>query len=399
MDITFEVKKNELHYIGPTTISIDNKVKERIIKDQKEYSSKEIFNIEKIERTYDNIYNLGIYENIIVEPILDKNSTTVPIKIDLKEGKTKEFKIGIGYLTDDGARASIGWKDHNFLGDLKTLEFILRGSQKGYELENKFTIPYIKLPWIGNTVFINNLKLSDLNYESYSELKLEDIISMNKKYKKTYHSLGFMFEKNEVTSKVLTNIENGSYKINSIFYNVILDQRDSLLNAKNGYLINVYIENSRKDLSSEFDSIKTMIEGRYIKTFSNYTTALKVKIGAISKPVHIFKRFFAGGSFSNRGYSYENFGEKDKNGNPYGGHSIIDSSIEERYQVSKNISTVFFIDSTMLSLKTNDYGGKFSHSYGAGIRYSTPVGPLRFDVGIPFGTKEYVMHFGLGQTF
>ncbi|RLA73136.1 MAG: hypothetical protein DRG24_01040 [Epsilonproteobacteria bacterium] len=398
-DAIFHVEKKEVCFIGATTIEGNGAIDKEIIEEQIRYKEGEAFNIINIEETYQNIYNLSIYGYILVEPLLEQNSTTVPIHIKLQEGKTKEIKFGAGFSTDDGIRGSAGWKSRNFFGNLKTMEVILRGSERGFELENRFTDPLVTLPLAGRVVFENSLKLSDLSYESYDEQKLEDIISFRKDLWHIRHTLGLMFEYSLVDSKIEGDHTDGNYLLNSWFYKGLVDKRDSLLDAKNGYLLSFYSEKSAPWLWSDMDYLKMIAEGRYLITYSDFTTAVKAKIGTVSEEVPIFKRFFAGGAFSNRGYQYEKFGETDAKGTPYGGLTLIDSAIEARYALMNDFSMVLFWDSTMLHNEIYNFSGELSHSYGIGMRYSTPIGPLRVDVGRPTEVADYVFHFGIGQTF
>lgn len=113
----------------------------------------------------------------------------------------------------------------------------------------------------------------------------------------------------------------------------------------------------------------------------------------------IFKHFFAGGDYSNRGYTYQNVGLLDSRDNPYGGLSMIDSSIEFEYNIYENIGLATFFDSTMLSRKANTFNEKFYNSAGVGVRYYTPIGPLRIDLGFPLQKGGFVFHIGIGQVF
>ena len=398
-DAIFQVEKREVCFIGETSIEGNGAIDKEIIEEQIRYKEGEAFNIVEIEETHQNIYHLGIYGYILVEPLLEQNSTIVPIHIKLQEGKTKEIKLGAGFSTDDGIRGSAGWKNRNFFGNLKTMEVILRGSERGFELENRFTDPLVTLPLAGRVVFENSLKLSQYSYESYDERKLEDIIGFSKDFWQIRHTLGLMFEYSLVDSKIVGDREDGNYLFNSWFYKGIIDKRDSLLDAKNGYLLSFYSEKSAPWLWSDMEYLKMIGEGRYLFTYSDFTTAVKAKVGTISEDVPVFKRFFAGGAFSNRGYQFEKFGETDIKGNPLGGLTLIDSAIEERYALTNDFSMVLFWDSTMLNNNIYDFSGELSHSYGMGMRYSTPIGPIRIDVGRPKDVADYVFHFGIGQTF
>ena len=142
-----------------------------------------------------------------------------------------------------------------------------------------------------------------------------------------------------------------------------------------------------------------MCESWDIKTFDNLTASFKTKIGTLDRDLPIFKHFFAGGAYSNRGYAYEKVGVKDSDDNPYGGLSMIDSSLEFEYNIYKNIGVVTFFDSTMLSLESNNFNDKFYNSFGFGARYYTPIGPFRVDFGFPKDDGGFVFHIGIGQVF
>lgn len=148
-----------------------------------------------------------------------------------------------------------------------------------------------------------------------------------------------------------------------------MDERDDILNPKNGYYLSFYIENGTKALGSEIDYIKTLTQIRYLKTFDKLTSSIKTSVGTLDKDLPIFKHFFAGGDYSNRGYAYQKVGLKDSDDNPYGGLSMIDNSVEFEYAIRKDFGVVTFFDSTMLSLEPNKFDEKFYNSYGFGARY------------------------------
>ncbi|HOI84354.1 MAG TPA: BamA/TamA family outer membrane protein, partial [Campylobacterales bacterium] len=117
--------------------------------------------------------------------------------------------------------------------------------------------------------------------------------------------------------------------------------------------------------------------------------------------IPVFKRYFAGGSFSNRGYGYRKLGKKDSYGNNVGGNSIIDYSIEARYKTTKSLWGFVFLYSTLLNKNSLAFNGEYKPSVGAGLRYDTIIGPVRFDVGVPLreDKRSPVFHVSFGQAF
>ncbi len=405
--LDFMVDKNGSYNFGNTTIKGRTNVKEEIIREQIVYEEGEPFDILDIEDTYDRLYELGIYDYILIEPDLESNKTNLPMHIKLKKGETKFLKSSIGYNTDTGARGSFSWIDKNFLGNLKVLDFGVLASEEGYEIYNLFYNPRIIVPILEKITLENRVSYSDYDYESYEEKLFENRLTFGKRLHnerayKLDHYAGLLTERSFIKSKI-DNRENesGNYFINSLFYRFLLDKRDSMVDAKNGYYIDLYIEDSLMGLGSDFNYLKSLLELRYIKTYhEKLTFGIKTRVGRISDNVPIFKRFYSGGSFTNRGYNYQELGEKDSEGVALGGVSLLDILSEVRYEIFDKFSLVGFYDTSTLSLKQDSYHEHFYNSVGTGIRYLTPIGPLRLDFGFPLEDKgEWVFHISIGQVF
>ncbi len=185
-----------------------------------------------------------------------------------------------------------------------------------------------------------------------------------------------------------------------LFYRLLIDKRDSMTNARNGYYVSLYIEKSMSALSSDLEYFKALLELRYLKSFGDrWTFGVKTRVGSINESVPIFKRYFTGGSFTNRGYEYRELGPKDGAGVPFGGVSLVDVMSELRYRVWQKLSLVAFYDTSSLSLEPHNFDDTFYGSYGAGVRYVTPIGPLRLDFGFPEDKDGFAFHISIGQVF
>lgn len=395
VDLIYKIEKNNPQYFGEVKIENNAKVDMSLLEKEIEFNKGQKYNSTLIDKTYENLYNFGIYKYIAIEQDIDSVDDNIPINIKLIEGDYRETSYGFGYDTDTKARFKAQYKNDNFWGNLKKLTIGTKINQDGYEIYNNLYNPY----FIFDDLSLNNdVSYENMDYQSYEQKKIEEKISLSKDFFGLSHSAGILAEHSTIFSK-LKEYESGNYLLNSLFYNVILDKRDSILNPKNGYYLSFYIENGSKYLASEEDYIKTLSELRYIKTFDKLTTSIKTKIGTLDKDLPIFKHFFAGGDYSNRGYSYEKLGLLDPDDNPYGGLSLIDNSLEVEYNIYKDIGVVTFFDSTMLSLKAHSFNENFYNSYGVGARYYTPIGPLRVDLGFPLDDGGFVFHIGIGQVF
>jgi len=356
VDIKYEVVKNSIQKFGDIKIKNDAKIDMSFLEKNIEFVKGQDYNSTLIDKTYENLYNFGIYKYIRIEPDLDKSTDDIPVDINLVQGDYRETSYGIGYDTNTKARFKAQYKNDNFLGNLKSFTIGTKVSQDGFELFNNLYNPY----FIKDDVSFNNdVSYEDMNYTSYSQKKIEEKLSLSKDFFGLSNTAGVLLQHSTLESD-LKEYESGSYLLNSFFYEAILDRRDDILNPKNGYYLSFYIENGTKAIASEIDYIKTLTQARYLKTFDKFTSSFKTTIGTLNKDLPIFKHFFAGGDYSNRGYAYEKVGKKDYDDNPYGGLSMIDSSLEFEYAIKKDLGIVTFFDSTMLSLEVNKFNENFS---------------------------------------
>ncbi len=401
VDLNYTIKNGPFCYFGHTEINGGGDVDEKILREQIVYKEKDPFNIEKVEETYDNFYNLAVYDYILVEPNLEINSTTIPVKVDLKMGDTRFLKAGIGYGTNDGLRGEISWKDNDFFGNLKQFETGLKASSSlGYEYFARYYDRWVELPIINRVTFEDRFSLSYKKYKSYNERKAQNRATLGKKFWGLEHYFGLLTEFSKLHSKTKTrSYEDGNYFLNSLFYRVVIDRRNSIFDATEGYYLSLYLEKSMPALGSDLSYLKTLIDARYIHDFKKFIGAVKVRVGSLNEDVPLFKRFYTGGSFTNRGYAYRDFGPKDSEGVPLGGLSLIDILSEVRYPLNPKFSVVAFYDTSMLCLKPNSFRHAFYGSWGFGMRYKTPIGPIRVDIGFPVRDSGWEFHINIGQVF
>ncbi len=400
--IDYNIDKNGSVTLGKTTIFGRGDVKEEIINEAITYKEGDLYDISELEKSYDNIYEYGIYDYILVEPKLDFNGSVVPVDIELKMGDTKFIKNSFGYSTDRGLRGELSWIDKNFFGNLKVFDIGLKASNLGYEIYNIFYNPRIILPYFGKITFKNEINYHLTKYESYREKTLVNRLTFSKKAFGLEHYFGLLSEYSNIVSYLDDALnQSGNYFINSLFYRLLVDKRDSKVDAKRGYYASLYLEKSDEVLGSDLNYLKALVELRYIKSYykDRLTFGLKTRLGSINSDVPTFKRFYTGGSFTNRGYDFRELGLKDAKGVPRGGVSLIDILSEVRYEVFSKFSLVGFYDSSMLSLVPNRFSDSFYNSYGVGMRYLTPIGPFRLDFGFPIRDDGWTFHISIGQVF
>ncbi|MDQ7085531.1 MAG: BamA/TamA family outer membrane protein [Sulfurovum sp.] len=201
-------------------------------------------------------------------------------------------------------------------------------------------------------------------------------------------------------------VNEGTFILLYPYVDFVYDARDSKLNPKNGYYVRLY---SELGLSQEEDASvyhKTLLEGRFIYTLNHFTLSSVAKVGILdAKVAHSLpesKYFFAGGSYSNRAYGYNELGVilSPTEDSINGASSLLNLSLEVNYPVWDDIYGAVFTDNTMLNEDAYDFNGEVLSTVGLGVRYITPIGPFKLDVGVNVHDyREYGISFQIGQSF
>jgi translocation and assembly module TamA len=115
------------------------------------------------------------------------------------------------------------------------------------------------------------------------------------------------------------------------------------------------------------------------------------------------QRFYAGGSGTVRGYRYQSVGPQFPDGTPIGGTAMSAGSVEFRQRIGMNLGMAVFADAGHVTNSLDPFSGEFRIGAGAGVRYYTPIGALRFDLAVPVGRQpgddRFEIYIGIGQAF
>jgi translocation and assembly module TamA len=115
-------------------------------------------------------------------------------------------------------------------------------------------------------------------------------------------------------------------------------------------------------------------------------------------------RFYAGGGGSVRGFGFQLAGDLDDDDNPLGGRSLLELSGEVRLRLTETFGVVAFVDAgTVYSKEVPDFKETLRIGAGPGLRYFSPIGPVRLDIGLPVNKRDsddsFQVYVSLGQAF
>jgi outer membrane protein assembly factor BamA/autotransporter translocation and assembly factor TamB len=217
---------------------------------------------------------------------------------------------------------------------------------------------------------------------------------------------GYRFERTRFTSPVIGFVI--TQDIAGLDVSYVQDRRDDPLDARRGHLFSLGLEYSPAWLASDFTFVKGT--GQFflsIPLTSSWTWAQGLRIGLGAgfggQEIVSSERFRAGGANTLRGFPTDSVGPVDVLGEPAGGEALLVLNQELRFHHRSGLGGVFFYDGGSVFPTIQDFGEDIRHTLGTGLRWASPVGLLRLDVGFPLARREnekaYRIFFSLGQAF
>jgi outer membrane translocation and assembly module TamA len=185
--------------------------------------------------------------------------------------------------------------------------------------------------------------------------------------------------------------------------------RDDVLDPRRGRFLGLNLELSPRVVGSDAPFVKGYAQADVARSFADdsFTWAQSYRLGLAwgfeGEPVIPFERFYAGGAGSLRGFGTNEVGPRSPLGDPTGGEAVLILNEELRYRHRSGLGAVVFYDLGNVFARVRDVSFDLRHTLGGGLRWASPVGLLRIDVGLPLdredGEKPWRLFFGLGQAF
>ena len=388
------------------------------------------FNKFLVRRSVERVYNLGFFDDVNVRMLPgEQDPNNVIIEIDVLEHKTGTITLGAGYSKSDGLMGIIEFGEENFrgTGDKFKVHWEIGGKKK----YKNYQISYLK-PWIdskGTSLGFSFFNRED-EYTDYNE-DGNEVAEYNKKsrgfnisfgrqtgeYTRDYLTLesrkdsykwddddssGYRYDRNAGQGQ---NWDNGSHnfaaenyvgnnfgRINSITWQKVYDSRDNIYDPTRGRRISYTAQWAGHGLGGDFDFYKFTAEARmYKKLGAKNVLAFRARGGFIQGDAPYSQLFTLGGADSLRGYEDDQFR----------GKYMYNATLEFRFPIVKKVSGVLFTDigDAWDAPNVTWYNSKktFNYGVGAGVRVTTPIGPVKLDYGV--GKHKNKFHFSFGTQF
>lgn len=403
--------------IGEISVSGLEGVDEALVRRELTFAEGDAFAASALEENQKKVFGLGLFRSVsmIARPPPQATGASEerwPVEVEVEERKPRSIRVSLGYGTEELVRGSLGWQHRNFHGQARKLDLTLRGSALGVAASVKLTQP--RFLDEKTSLEIGASTAYDL-LPSYDAVRAGAHVSLLRPLGPIWSgrlssALEFGYVQDVKADDPDLEDTPRIDVLNSFEVGLRRDTTDSPLEPTRG---------SRLDLSfgpaagNNVAFVRLLGEVRRYVPIRSTVLALRLRSGTLqpiggfgATDVPIYKRFFAGGSNSVRGYGYQRVGPRDAEDDPLGGLTLTESSVELRFPIPlwDRLGGVVFLDGGQLSEPAFTWRtGDLFVGTGAGIRVRTPLGPLRLDVGVPIdpraGFDAFQIHFSVGEAF
>ena len=425
-----------LAYFGRVDIAGESSVGDYVIRRQLLFEPGEKFTRTKMRESQRNIYNLELFEFVNIESQEDRaqQPTEIPVRVTVAEGKHRKINLGLGYGTEEQARVRLRWDHVNFFGGARHAGFEGNWSSLDRGVRADFTEPYFWSPHLS------------LRFEGQAWQASEPAFSQNtvggrvilqhKANAQNQFSVSLIneFQKSEISNEALEDFQfrdelialgldprSGEQRgtLSAIAFDAGRNTTNSLLDARRGYVVNAHVEQAGRWLWGNFNYWSFNLEGRhYFPVARRFVIANRLHggtldaAGDLESNVPFYKRYFLGGATSIRGWGRFEVSPLSGFGFPIGGHTMLEGSTEIRVPLWGKVGGVLFADYGNVWTNSFDFDlGDLRYAVGPGLRYLTPIGPMRVDFGYQLNPEEglrvngevierrWRVHFSIGQAF
>lgn len=405
VEAEFKVETGPLAGFGKTTFSGQKAVEESFLRGKLPWEEGKRYDAALLKEMQKRLVDTKLFSFVSVKPAqkLDKEGR-IPILVELKERKSHTISVGASYYTDEGPGGTISWEARNLFHRGERLTIEGKASGIGYEGKVQFEKPEFLR---NDQSLIFDLRAARDDNDAFSSNNLQVGPTLEREIRKKMKlSAGPAFRLDHVHN--VQGDEDFSLFLFPTQFD--WDASDEVLNPTRGGRLKVELSPYVDMLNSNADFFKQYTSyTRYFKFIEDPEMVLagRAAVGTISgadrDSVPADVRFYAGGGSSVRGYRYLTLSPLLR-GKPLGGNSVVELSAELRAKITEKIGAVVFIDGgNAFESSYPDFNSSLRWGAGPGLRYFTPVGPIRVDIAFPLNPRSiddpFQLYFSIGQAF
>ena len=396
-DISLVFRSGVRYRLGEVSFKEGHGFEEQLLEQFVRFEPGEIYHADKVARLSGDLSNSGYFSGVDIDASPGKaEEGVIPVSVDLTTRPPRSVAAGVGFSTDVGPRFSGNWREHwiNPMGHR-------RGAQTELSVPRQNVGAWYELPL--DPPMTDSIRLS----AGYQREDIEDVeselLTLGQQWKHQLDngwlqvaSIRWEGERFRIGDD---DPEQSSLLLPGLGYSKL--QADSPLDPSRGYRIQFDVTGSHRAVISDVDILhaNVLVKGLYTLA-DNHRFLSRFQFGGVAtnrfSDVPPSLRFFAGGDQTVRGYGYETLSPRNSEDVAIGGRYLMVGSVEYQYEFTENWRVAAFVDE---GNAMDDLSDPLATGAGLGIRWISPVGPLRLDVAKGLDPEfggEWRVHFSMG---
>ncbi|WP_084218879.1 outer membrane protein assembly factor BamA [Syntrophorhabdus aromaticivorans] len=415
IDLTFNVIKGQEIYVNRINILGNTRTRDKVIRRELRIAEGDRYSATNLKRSKERLTNTTYFKEIDMKLIKTDEPDKINLDVAVEERPTGSLNLGVGYSTSEKAVLSGSVSQQNFLG---TGRKVYLNASLG-SVTNQFSFTFVE-PYIfdlnlsaGLSAFHYKREMDSYDYKlsggSFSLTRpLTDYVKSSIRYR---YETATVENISEDASNYIKEQE-GTSTTSSVTLSLSKNTIDNVMNPSKGINTEVSFELAGGPFGADNDFYRTIGSyGRYIPAgFWDTTFFIRGTAGTIQgysgKKVPIYEKFYVGGLSTVRGFKYGEAGPLDENGDPIGSKNQLFFNLEWIFPVFKpaGIKGVLFFDAGHGFDESKGFlmnGARTAA--GAGIRWFSPFGPIRLELGFNLSPKKdeksNYFDFAIGSQF
>jgi len=396
-DITLIYQSGPRYRLGHVNFSGDTPFDDDLLRRMVPFAEGAPYDSELINRLYQALQSSGYFQGVRVDAApASAKEQAIPVEVRLTTRKPRTMGLGLGYSTDVGPRGRAEWTRHwvNPQGHSYGAEMELSAPRQNVGL-------WYDMP--GEDPLNDKLRIAGgYQYEELADTdSLSKLITVGPEWHRRLES-GWqrVYSVKWLREEYRLGDDSGLATLTMPGIELNYLNSDNRLDPSRGYRLRLQSQVAKDGLLSDADLLHSEALAKGLITLAERHRFLaRGQLGMNFtneyKAVPPSLRFFAGGDQSVRGYDYQTLSPTNSDGDRIGGRYMIAGSLEYQYSFADRWRVAAFVDQgnsfsdlELPSLKTG---------VGFGLRWVSPVGPLRVDLAHPLdGDGGIRLHFSMG---
>lgn len=368
---------------------------------------------EKTNKAVEQLLETGAFETIRTDPVRQPDGS-FHLEVDVEESYSRTLAVYAGATNYEGAIGGFEFTNLNLFGNVRTFDSRVEFSKRGAKGQLNYNDP-----WFLDTDirFRGGLFGQTREEEGYDKWETGGNYEFTKRFGRNQRNLISFFGRasyTEIEDSLIPAplIGDPSYFVHAVGVSLSHDQRDSAQLPRKGFIVQTSASVSSSGLGSDVEFFKATGRLGFYHPVGNHTFRLAARGGVISpmgdtQVIPIDLRYFNGGPLTVRSFQERSLGPIDPaSGEPLGGefYSVFNAEYEIPIPALEGLSVVGFTDAGNVLVDAGQAGlSNLRYAVGLGLRYTTPVGPIRAEYGYnpdqrP-GEPQGTFHFGFGFSY